>query len=62
MNEDFAARPDLSDRGTEASQRLARLYREIGVAAIAAELGVDLDDFAEPEGSDTHKLGRELAA
>ena len=62
MNEDIAARPDPLDEGTGASTRLARLYREIGLAAVAAELGVDLDGLAEPVRSDARSPVRELAA
>lgn len=62
MSEDYADCLHHSDEGTGARPLLARLYREIGVAAIAAELGLDLDDAAESVASVVHNLGGELAA
>ena len=62
MSEDFSERLDPSNEGTSASPLLARLYREIGLAAIAAELSVDLDEGAESLADLGHPLGSDLAA
>ena len=62
MSEDFAEPFTPSDAGAGASSLLARLYREIGLAAIAAELGVNLDDLAEPIATSARDQRRELAA
>jgi hypothetical protein len=44
MDEDIAARLDQLSDPIGASQRLIRLYREIGLAAIACEFDIELDD------------------
>jgi len=48
MSEDFAARTDQLLQPAEAGQRLLRLYREIGLAAIACEFDLELDDIGAP--------------
>ena len=62
MSKDFADLPELSNEGARGSSLLERLYREIGLAAIAAELEVSLDDLSESFAADANDQGRELAA
>ena len=45
MSEDVAARIDQLLDPAGAGERLIRLYREIGLAAIACELDIDLADI-----------------
>ncbi len=62
MSEDFAARLEQSEQPAGTSLLLAQLYREIGLAAIAVELGIELDDYDMPS-VDVGEAGRrELAA
>lgn len=62
MSEDFAARLEQSEQPAGTSLLLAQLYREIGLAAIAVELGIELDDYDTPS-VDVGEAGRrELAA
>ncbi len=62
MSEDFTAGLAQSDQPAGASLLLTQLYREIGLAAIAIELGIELDDYHTPSADATDAGRRELAA
>ena len=62
MSQDIAERIDQLLDPTRASERLTRLYREIGLAAIACEFDIDIEEGGVPaELSDDGGQG-ELAA
>jgi hypothetical protein len=48
MRHDFASIPDAIEARAGRSRLLSRLYREIGMAAVAAELELPAQEF-EPE-------------
>ena len=63
MSEGVAARRDSSeDAAAAAGQLLPRLYREIGLAAVAAELDIALDDLGARLETARSAEGCELAA
>ena len=62
MSEDFADRVHEREELNGASAPLSRLYREIGLAAIAAELEIPLGDIGAPHEKVSEFNRRELAA
>ena len=62
MDEDIAARLDQLSDPIGVGQRLIRLYREIGLAAIACEFDIELDDAEASPGPTGQTRQGELAA
>jgi hypothetical protein len=62
MSEDKADGLGQPEQPAGTSLLLAQLYREIGLAAIAIELGIDLDEYDAPAADAGAPQRRELAA
>ncbi len=56
MRHDVATIPEVVERPAGRSRLLSRLYHEIGLAAVAFELDVDIDDL-DAEGADAIRRG-----
>jgi hypothetical protein len=67
MRQDVASSPSILEQSAGKSRLLSRLYREIGLAAVATELQLDLAEALAPRpedpSTDAPRLTRgELAA
>jgi hypothetical protein len=56
MRHDVTAIPDVIEKPAARSRLLSRLYHEIGLAAVAFELDVDVEEL-EPESYDAIRRG-----
>jgi hypothetical protein len=56
MRHDISAIPDVIEKPAGRSRLLSRLYREIGLAAVAFELDVDVEKL-EPESYEAIRRG-----
>ncbi len=61
MRHDFTAIPDAVEAPAGRSRLLSRLYRDIGLAAVAAELEIGAADL-EPELEDSIERGSRYLA
>jgi hypothetical protein len=61
MRQDLPANPHVLEQRAGESKLLSRLYREVGLAAVAAELNMQASAF-EPEMAEAIERGASLLA